>query len=105
MASPVRTKRGVDFAPAPPNLSGLLPLVNSLDDGDVAIQRQIGEALDCAAWLWPLHFQGIQFCTAANSQDDTRIVRGQKTASANLHATALEVARLEREARTDGIRI
>ena len=37
-------------------LQALLPLGNSLDNGDVAIQGQICEALDSATWLWPLHF-------------------------------------------------
>jgi len=81
----------------------LLPLANSLDDGDVAIQGQICEPLDSATWLWPLHFERIQFCARANSQDNARIVRAQKAASTNLHAAALEVAGPKREARSNGI--
>src|ERR1700678_167496 len=83
----------------------LLPLVNSLDDGDVAIEGQICEALDGAAWLWPFHFERIQFCAAANSEDDAWIVRRQEASTANLHTAALEVAGLEGEARADGIRV
>ena len=104
-----RFKRSCLAVPSPSaascQLNALLPLANSLDDGDVAIQGQICEALDSATWLWPLHFQRIQFCTTANSQDNARIVRAQKAASTNLHAAALEVAGLKREARSNGIRV
>ena len=47
--------------------SSLLPFTLAFNDGDVAVDREIGKALDAAAGLGPFHLQPVQFGALANS--------------------------------------
>ncbi len=51
-----------------------LPLARSLDDGGVAIERQIGKTLDGTARLWPFDLQPIDLCESSNPQHHAWIV-------------------------------
>src|SRR5260370_11303993 len=84
---------------------GLLPLPSSLNNSNVAIDRQIREALDAPSGLRPLHFQPIDLRAFPDSQYHAGIMRRQETPSANFHAVALQIARLIRDSRPDGIGI
>src|SRR6266851_8907502 len=88
---------------APPG--GLLLLPSSLNNSNVAIDRQIREALDAPSGLRPLHFQPIDLRAFPDSQHHAGIMRRQETPSANFHAPALQIARLIGDPRADGVGI
>ncbi len=46
---------------APDERRGSEPVGLAFDDSDVAIDGQIGEALDEAAGLWPFNFEPVKF--------------------------------------------
>ena len=71
-----------------------LPLTRTLDDGDVAVDRQIGKSLDLAAGLRPLDLQPIDFRTFPDAQHNARIVRRKITASADFDAVSLQISGL-----------
>jgi len=72
-----------------PELRAITTLLNfcfAFDDGDVAIDGKIGEALDLAAGQGPSYFEPVNFGAFSEAQDDTWIVRGEVATAANFHA-------------------
>jgi hypothetical protein len=53
---------------------GLLPLPGSLDDRDVAVERELGKALERPAGLRPLDFQPVDFRSRTQPEHHPRIV-------------------------------
>src|SRR5215469_15919271 len=58
-----------------------LPDARSFDDGNVAVNRKIGESLDPAARLRPVNFKPVNFCSRSDSQHFARIMRGEIAAA------------------------
>ena len=65
-----------------------------LDNGDVAVDGQVREALDQPAGLRPLDFQQVNLGAWTEPQHDTRIVRGKVASPADPKMGAPQVARL-----------
>src|SRR6266852_7861724 len=84
---------------------GLVPTDFSLDNIDVAIDRKIGEALCLSARQRPLHFYPVESIALAETQHDTRVMRGEVAATADFHAALLQIACLIGDARADGVGI
>ena len=83
----------------------LLPFACTLNNRDVAIYWEISKAFDGTAGLRPTHFQPRDFGLLPCSQYKPGIMRGQKTAAADLHPASLKIARLVRDAGTDRVGI
>src|SRR6266849_2243778 len=84
---------------------GLVPTALSLDNIDVAIDWETGEALCLSARQRPLHFYPVEFIALAETQHDTRVMRGEVAATADFHAALLQIAYLIGDARADGVGI
>jgi hypothetical protein len=83
----------------------LFPVIMSLPDRDVAINRQACQALGQATGLWPFDFDPVQLGPLAKAEYHPRVVRGEKTSPAHFHPAALQIASLIRDDGADGINV
>ena len=77
----------------------------TFDDGDVAVDREVGEALDRAAGGGPFDFQPVDLRLRPDSQNFPWVMRGEVTSPAGLQARTLQVAGLPSENGSDGVTI
>src|SRR5580692_8297903 len=68
--------------------AGLLPFVVTFNERNVAVDGEIGEALDEAAGLRPFDFERVEFFVLGETENDARIV-GRKIAAAAYFETSL----------------
>src|SRR5436309_13286304 len=71
---------------------GSTPFPFALNNRNVAIDRQIGEALDTSAWKRPFNFQPVEIVALAQPKNDAWILRGAIAAAVIFHAAALQIA-------------
>src|SRR4051812_5372758 len=77
----------------------------SFFDRNIAIDREIGEAVHAAARLRPFDFEPVELCRGSDAEDLTRVVRGKIAAAAVLEARPFHPACRPGEARSDGVAI
>ena len=82
-----------------------LPFPGALDNCDVTINRELGDALDLAAGLGPVYLQPVEFRPFPNAQHHTWIMRRQKTASADLRPLLLQISGLISDPGANGVGI
>src|SRR5579864_9554802 len=68
-----------------------LPLLGAFDDGDIAVEGKIGEALDGTAGLRPPDFQPVEFCAASDSEQEARVMRGKIASAGRFGGAAFEI--------------
>src|SRR5215472_11547249 len=61
----------------------LLPFAFAFHNRNVAVDGQFRKPLRFSAWVWPHHFEPIDFLSLAKAQRYARIVRGEVASSAN----------------------
>ncbi len=57
---------------------------DSFDDGNVAIDRQIGEGFYPGAWSGPANLELVNFGVRAKAQHHARVMTGEKASAARL---------------------
>ena len=63
---------------------------NSFNDGNVAIDRQIGERLYEGAWSGPANLKLVDFGVQANAKHHARVMTGEKASAARFESGAFQ---------------